>query len=79
MAFTDTALKAPKPKGKLYIVSDERELYLKNAHMNRDEAASAAAMGESPAQQKQLAKVAAADSTTVGEMVSVFRPQPIGR
>jgi len=42
-------------------------LTLKNARIKRDEAAQAAAMGESPAQQKQLAKVAAADATTVAE------------
>lgn len=42
-------------------------LTLKNARIKRDEAAQAAAMGTSPAQQKQLAKVAAADSTTVAE------------
>ena len=42
-------------------------LTLKNARIKRDEAARAVAMGESPAQQKQLAKVAAADATTVAE------------
>lgn len=42
-------------------------LTLKNARIKRDEAAQAAAMGTSPAQQKQLAKVAAADATTVAE------------
>jgi len=42
-------------------------LTLKNARIKRDEAAEAAAMGTSPAQQKQLAKVAAADATTVVE------------
>lgn len=47
-------------------------LTLKNARIKRDEAASAAAMGESPAQQKQLAKVAAADSTTVAEFGERF-------
>lgn len=42
-------------------------LTLKNARIKRDEAAEAAAMGRSPAQQKQLAKVAAADATTVAD------------
>ena len=42
-------------------------LTLKNARIKRDEAAQAAAMGTSPAQQKQLTKVAAADATTVAE------------
>jgi integrase len=42
-------------------------LTLKNARIKRDEAAQAAAMGTSPAQQKQLAKVVAADATTVAE------------
>lgn len=42
-------------------------LTLKNARIKRDEAAQAAAMGQSPAQQKQLAKVAAADATTVAD------------
>lgn len=47
-------------------------LTLKNARIKRDAAASAAAMGESPAQQKQLAKVAAADSTTVAEFAERY-------
>jgi integrase len=47
-------------------------LTLKNARIKRDEAAQAAAMGTSPAQQKQLAKVAAADSTTVAEFGERF-------
>jgi len=42
-------------------------LTLKNARIRRDEAAQAVAMGTSPAEQKQLAKVAAADATTVAE------------
>ncbi len=43
-------------------------LTLKNARAKRDQAAHAAAMGTSPAGQKQqLAKVAAADATTVAE------------
>jgi integrase len=42
-------------------------LTLKNARTKRDEAAQAAAMGQSPAQQKQHAKVADAASTTVAE------------
>ena len=47
-------------------------LTLKNARIKRDEAAQAAAMGTSPAQQKQLAKVAAADATTVVEFGERF-------
>lgn len=49
-------------------------LTLKNARIKRDEAASAsaAAMGQSPAQQKQLAKVAAADATTVSDFADRF-------
>ena len=47
-------------------------LTLKNARIKRDEAAQAAAMGASPAAQKQLAKVAAADATTVAEFGERF-------
>lgn len=47
-------------------------LTLKNARIKRDEAAQAAAMGASPARQKQLAKVAAADATTVAEFGERF-------
>ena len=47
-------------------------LTLKNARIKRDDAAQAAAMGQSPAHQKQLAKVAAADATTVSEFGSRF-------
>lgn len=47
-------------------------LTLKNARIKRDEAAQTAAMGRSPAQQKQLAKVAAADATTVAEFGERF-------
>ena len=47
-------------------------LTLKNARIKRDEAAQAAAMGNSPAQQKQLAKVSAADATTVAEFGERF-------
>ncbi len=47
-------------------------LTLKNARIKRDEAAQAAAMGQSPAEQKQLAKVAAADATTVAEFGERF-------
>jgi integrase len=42
-------------------------LTLKNARLKRDEAAQAAAMDRSPAQQKQLAKRALADATTVAD------------
>ena len=47
-------------------------LTLKNARIKRDEAAQAAAMGASPAKQKQLAKVAAANATTVAEFGERF-------
>ena len=47
-------------------------LTLKNARVQRDEAAQTAAMGSSPAKQKQLAKVAAADATTVAEFGERF-------
>ncbi len=47
-------------------------LTLKNARRKRDEAAEAAAMGQSPARQKQLAKVAAAGTTTVAEFGERF-------
>jgi integrase len=47
-------------------------LTLKNARLKRDEAAQAAAMGTSPAQQKQLAKVAAAAATSVAEFGERF-------
>lgn len=42
-------------------------LSLRNARLKRDEAAHAVALGGSPAEQKQLAKVAAAESTTVAQ------------
>jgi integrase len=47
-------------------------LTLKNARIKRDEAAQSVAMGTSPAEQKQLAKVAAADATTVAEFGERF-------
>jgi integrase len=47
-------------------------LTLKNARVKRDEAAQAAAMDKSPARQKQLAKQAAADATTVAEFGERF-------
>lgn len=47
-------------------------LTLKNARIKRDEAAQAAAMGKSPARQKQLAKVASADATTVSDFGERF-------
>lgn len=105
MALTDTALKALKPREKVFTVADDRGLYvevfptggvvwryryrlngklekltlgkypaltLKNARIKRDEAAQAAAMGTSPAEQKRLAKVAAADATTVAEFGERF-------
>ena len=47
-------------------------LTLKNARIKRDEAAQAAAMDKSPAKQKQLAKLAAADATTVADFGERF-------
>jgi integrase len=47
-------------------------LTLKNARIKRDGAAESAALGASPAQQKQLAKVAAAEATTVAEFGERF-------
>lgn len=47
-------------------------LTLKNARIKRDEAAQAAAMGTSPAEQKQLAKAVAADNTTVADFGERF-------
>lgn len=105
MALTDTALKALRPRERVFTVADDRGLYvevfptggvvwryryrlngklekltlgkypaltLKNARIKRDEAAQAAAMGTSPAEQKRLAKVAAADATTVAEFGERF-------
>jgi integrase len=47
-------------------------LTLKNARIKRDEAAQAAAMGTSPARQKQLSKVAAAEATIVADFGERF-------
>ncbi len=47
-------------------------LTLKNARIKRDEAAQAAAMDKSPAKQKQLAKQASAEATTVAEFGERF-------
>ncbi len=47
-------------------------LSLKLARMLRDERATLVALGQSPAQQKRLAKVAAADATTVSEFGERF-------
>lgn len=47
-------------------------LTLRNARLKRDVAASVVALGESPAQQKQLAKVAAANTSTVAEFGERF-------
>ena len=47
-------------------------LTLKNARIKRDEAAQTAAMDKSPAKQKQLAKLAGADATTVAEFGKRF-------
>lgn len=47
-------------------------LTLKNARIKRDEASQAAAMDKSPAKQKQLAKQASAEATTVAEFGERF-------
>jgi len=47
-------------------------LTLKNARLKRDEAAQAVALGQSPAQKKQLAKVAGPENVTVAEFVERF-------
>lgn len=47
-------------------------LSLKNARIKRDEALTAAALGQSPAKQKQLKKAATADATTVEEFTAKF-------
>lgn len=47
-------------------------LTLRNARIKRDEALSAAAIGQSPAKQKQLQKIAASDATTVEEFAAKF-------
>lgn len=47
-------------------------LTLRNARIKRDEAARTVALGKSPALHKQLAKVAAAESTTVAEFGERF-------
>ncbi len=54
-------------------------LTLKNARIKRDQAAQSAAMGASPAQQKQLAKVAAADATTVAEFGERFFKEMVAK
>jgi integrase len=54
-------------------------LTLKNARIKRDEAAQAAAMDKSPARQKQLAKQAAADATTVAEFGERFLREIVAR
>lgn len=48
------------------------DLTLKNARIKRDEAGQAVAMNKSPAQQKQLAKRAATEATTVAEFGERF-------
>lgn len=47
-------------------------LTLKNARLKRDEAAQAVALGQSPAQKKQLAKVAGPENATVAEFAERF-------
>jgi len=47
-------------------------LTLRNARLKRDEAARTVALGHSPAQRKQLAKVAADDEITVAEFGERF-------
>jgi integrase len=112
MALTDTALKALKPRERVFTVADERGLYvevfptggvvwryryrlngklekltlgkypaltLKNARIKRDEAAQAAAMGTSPAEQKRRAKMAAVDATTVAEFGERFFSEVVAK
>jgi integrase len=47
-------------------------LTLKNARLKRDEAAQAVALGQSPAQKKQLAKVSGPENATVAEFAERF-------
>lgn len=54
-------------------------LTLKNARIKRDEAAQSVAMGQSPAQQKRLSKVAAADATTVAEFAERFMREIVAK
>lgn len=105
MALADLALKALKPREKVYTVADGRGLYveifptggivwrmryrrngkvekltlvkypalsLRNARIMRDEAAMAAALGASPAQHKQAAKVEPDHEPTVAEIAEQF-------
>lgn len=55
------------------------DLTLKNARLKRDEAAHAVAMGESPAQQKQLAKAGRAAATTVAEFGEKYFREIVAR
>lgn len=48
------------------------DLTLKNARLKRDDAAQLVAMGESPAQKKQQAKVAGPENTTVAEFAERY-------
>lgn len=105
MALTDIAIKALKPREKVYTVTEERGLYveifpskaivwrfrysfngkvekltlgkypalsLKNARKLRDDAAAKISMGSSPAQQKQLVKIAASEDTTLTQFADRF-------
>jgi integrase len=105
MPLTDTALRALKPRDRIYTVSDGRGLYvevfptggivwryryrlngkqekltlgkypdltLKNARGKRDEAARAAAIGASPAREKQAAKDADEQLTTVADFAERY-------
>lgn len=105
MPLSDTAIRALKPKGSRYVVTDARGLVLevfptggmlwhyryrlngkrervtlgrypalslKLARAERDKRETMVALGQSPAEQKRLAKVAAADATTVAEFGERF-------
>jgi integrase len=54
-------------------------LSLKLARAQRDERATQVALGQSPAKQKQLAKVAAADETTVSEFAERFFKEVVAK
>ena len=112
MPLTDTALRALKPRERVYTVTDGRGLYievfptggliwrfryrlngkqekltlgkypdlsLKNARIKRDEAAQAAAMGSSPARQKQAAKQADEVAVTVAEFGERYFKEVVGK
>lgn len=105
MALTDIGLKALRPKGKVYVVTDGEGLYievspsgrlvwryryrlngktekvtfgkypalsLRAARVMREAAASYVVMGRSPAREKQLAKVAASEETSLAQFAARY-------